>query len=58
MFHVVIGRAKRAPHCGVQSRFREIGERASEADFSTIAGADLRGDLGGLKKFFTQKIYK
>ena len=27
---VVIGRVKRAPHWGVQSRFRVIGERAKQ----------------------------
>ena len=39
----VVGRAKRAPHWGVQSRFRVIGERAKRARHSLVCSIENRG---------------
>ena len=44
--HAIIGRAKRAPHWGVQSRFRvtyTIGERAKRVRHSQVCSIENRG---------------
>ena len=38
----LIGRAKRAPHWGVQLRFRVIGERAKRARHSQVCSIENR----------------